>query len=142
MPLLREQDASPEREKGRGWQQYLHLLQIHLLASFLGGGLFLMGSTQRPEMSKCSFTNSCISANSVEENCEGMGTGESLGVASLRSHSTTRATSNNTGALKWFRREEDSLSHLGVQKWCYSFPSGFQSAFRQEPFLCLASVKD
>lgn len=80
------------------------------------------------------FHKSCISANSVEANCEDLGRGESPGAAPQRSHSTTRDTSNSTGALKWFRRAEDSLSHLGVQKWCYPFPLGFQSGFQAGAF--------
>lgn len=36
----RGQDDPPGRGKGRGWQQYLHLLRIHLLASFFGRAIF------------------------------------------------------------------------------------------------------
>jgi len=64
-----------------------------------------------------------------------------LGQPHRRSHHAVRAT-NNTGALERFRREEASLSPLGVQMRCCLFPSRLWLAFRQEFCFCLGSVKD
>lgn len=69
------------------------------------------------------------------------GQGSPLGQPHHGSHRAVKATTDNAEALEKFGRKEVSLSHLGVQIRCYSFPSRRKLAFRQELCLCLGSAK-
>lgn len=142
VPVLREQDAPPERHRRAEDGSSICTCSKPSSCFIFRWGAIFNGISSLIRVVKMQLHKQLHQCKQCGRKLEDLGTGESLGAASQRSHSTMRASSNNTRALKLFRRVEDSLSHLGVQKWCYPFPSGFSLVFRQEPFLCLGSVKD
>lgn len=114
----RGQGTPPESEKGRGWQQYLHLLQIHLLTSFFGRTIFdwITSVTQDAKVQLHKQLHQCKQGGSKLWGTWGQRS--PLGQPHHRSHHAVTATTTNTGALERLRREEASLSHLSVQMWC------------------------